>query len=122
MPRRSPAYPDSGVLPEAAAERLLARASELDAARRRGAAVSDLRAAAEEAGISPQAFDAALAELNESDAATRGADAHGPTRAPRVLTIRATPERLERVKAAIAEHERAGSPACATSPATAAPP
>jgi hypothetical protein len=61
--------PDRESLPEAMAARLLERASELDAA---GAAhnvdVSALRAAAREAGISPRAFDAALAEMREGEA------------------------------------------------------
>jgi len=59
---RRPADRDAEVLPDKVATRLLARASELDAA---GAKVSDLRAAAAEAGISTRAFDEALAELEE---------------------------------------------------------
>jgi hypothetical protein len=45
------------------AAQLLARASELDAARISTSGVDELRAAAGEAGISKQAFDQALAEL-----------------------------------------------------------
>lgn len=64
MQSRSPSEPDPEHLSEPAAARLLKRASELDAARRAGSAVADLRAAAAEAGISTPAFDAALAELH----------------------------------------------------------
>jgi hypothetical protein len=60
---RLPPERDAEVLPDKVAERLLARASELDAAHAAGAPVADLRAAAAEAGISAGAFDAALAEL-----------------------------------------------------------
>lgn len=67
MDHRRPAEPDSERLSDAAAKRLLTRASELDAT---GAAVTDLRAAAAEAGISPQAFDAALAELRGAEQAS----------------------------------------------------
>lgn len=58
---------DAEVLPALVAERLLKRASELDAARTAGTAVAELRAAAAEAGISPDAFDAALGELQKAD-------------------------------------------------------
>jgi len=58
--------PTSDVLPDAIASRLLARASELDALRNDDLAVTDLRAAAAEAGISGPAFDAALAELRRT--------------------------------------------------------
>jgi cytoskeletal protein RodZ len=54
---------DHDVLPQAVSDRVLARASELDAALRSGASVVQLRAAALEAGISGEAFDAALAEV-----------------------------------------------------------
>jgi hypothetical protein len=53
---RRPREPDAEVLSDPVAERLLARASELDAAHGAGAAVDDLRAAAAEAGISAGAF------------------------------------------------------------------
>jgi len=59
---------DAERLPEQVASRLLTRASELDAAQRAGSAVTELRAAATEAGISPAAFDAALSELHEGKA------------------------------------------------------
>jgi len=53
------------LLPKAVAERLLARASELDA---NSATITELRAAAVEAGISAHAFDAALAEVQQAKA------------------------------------------------------
>lgn len=55
--------PEREVLSRSVSERLLARAAELDAAQRAGADLATLRAAAAEAGISPTAFDAALAEI-----------------------------------------------------------
>ncbi|MES2521793.1 MAG: hypothetical protein V4617_03760 [Gemmatimonadota bacterium] len=64
-----PSDPRSEILSESSAARLLARASELDAARRTGVDVADLRAAAMEAGISSGSFDAALAELQRADSA-----------------------------------------------------
>ena len=57
--------PDAEVLSDRTAERLLARASELDAVRKAGATVAELRAAAAEAGIANDVFDAALAELRD---------------------------------------------------------
>lgn len=62
MQHNRPSEPNE-VLTQKVAERLLGRASELDAARMAGASLSELRAAATEAGISPHAFEAALAEL-----------------------------------------------------------
>lgn len=59
--------PDSEVLPRPVAERLLKRASELDAVRNAGSAVAELRAAAAEAGISSDAFEAALGELQQAE-------------------------------------------------------
>jgi hypothetical protein len=77
---RFPAGPDPDALPEPAAARLLARASELDTALTSGAVrVADLRAAATEAGISAPAFDAALAELRDAGPA----GLHGAPRQPR---------------------------------------
>jgi len=61
--------PDAEVLSARVAERLLKRASELDAVRNSGTAVAELRAAAAEAGISADAFDAALGELQKADQA-----------------------------------------------------
>jgi len=67
--RRIPIESAPEVLSKPVAERLLERASELDAALRGTLAVSELRLAATEAGISPQAFDAALAELRREEGA-----------------------------------------------------
>ena len=50
-------------LPEEAARRLLARATELEAARSADLSVAELREAAREAGITPGAFEQALAEF-----------------------------------------------------------
>ena len=58
---RRPGPPET-VLSEPAAARLLARASELDAALKGGTSIATLRAAAAEAGISSTAFETALAE------------------------------------------------------------
>ncbi|HVH38593.1 MAG TPA: hypothetical protein VM764_01085 [Gemmatimonadaceae bacterium] len=71
MSRPPPDAPDTQPLPEAFAKRLIARASELDAADAATAAIADLRAAASEAGISNAAFDAALAEMRAADAPAR---------------------------------------------------
>ena len=54
------------------ARRLLARASELEAARGSELSVTELRDAAREAGIAPAAFDQALTELRERDSMTAG--------------------------------------------------
>lgn len=67
MADRRRVEPDAEVLPARVAERLLKRASELDAARTAGTAIAELRAAAAEAGISADAFDAALGELRKAD-------------------------------------------------------
>jgi len=64
VPSRDPAARDPDVLPAAAAERLLVRASLLDAAQNEAVSVAHLRAAAAEAGISPFAFERALAEVS----------------------------------------------------------
>lgn len=56
------------VLSEQLATRVLTRASELDAALKAGATVAELRRAALEAGISAEAFEAALAELQDDAA------------------------------------------------------
>lgn len=52
-------------LPDAEAARLLARASEIDAAGGPGRSLDELRSAALEAGISSRAFDAAVGELRD---------------------------------------------------------
>lgn len=67
MDERSRPRHDGEVLSETVTTRVLARASELDAARATGATVSELRAAAAEAGISAAAFEAALAEVQGAE-------------------------------------------------------
>lgn len=176
--------PEAEVLPGPAATRLLERASELDADRLTGAALADLRAAALEAGITADAFDAAVAELRDgaqarvpvvrqqrrrpwrkgltitlavllalgSLAVSRmlvpassgppmieeaivlrclspgeaaelirpllglptNSIVYSPARAPRVVTIRATPAQIQEVRSKLDEYERADSPTCAT--------
>lgn len=81
MSNRRSDEPTPDALPEPVASRLLARASELDAAREARVRVADLRAAADEAGISAHAFDAALSELREGETI---APASSPARVPRV--------------------------------------
>jgi hypothetical protein len=68
MSRRDPAEPPADALPPAAAERVLERASRLDAARADEVPVTHLRTAAAEAGIAPGAFDRALEEIRAEDA------------------------------------------------------
>jgi hypothetical protein len=191
--RRLPTDPDTEVLPDALAARVLARASELDAAFATGT-VANLRSAAVEAGISSRAFDTALAEVRAADKAldqapvvtasartrSRGrrwviavgiaaatafasifvtrmlfpADAaasagvplveerfllrclwpgeaaelirpllvrsnavYSPGNAPRVLVVRATPEKIEAVRLLLDRHEGVGSTTCAVRPA-----
>lgn len=76
MTAKHPAPPELERVPARVAEKLLARASELDA---NSSQVAELRKAATEAGISPAAFDAALAEYRtESNAVAAPA-----VRAPR---------------------------------------
>lgn len=60
---------DNERLPEETARRLLARASELEAARVAELSVAELRDVARQAGIAPAAFDQALAELRARDLA-----------------------------------------------------
>ena len=62
-PDRTPT--ESPKVSETTASHLFARASELDAAERAGYTVDELRAAAEKAGISADAFQSALAEHEE---------------------------------------------------------
>jgi hypothetical protein len=67
---------DAERLPDEAARRLLARASDLEAARNAELSVAELREAAREAGIAPSAFEQALSELraqNMAAAAPAGA-------------------------------------------------
>lgn len=54
---------DAERLPEEAVRRLLARASELEAARTAELSVAELRDVAREAGIAPSALEQAIAEL-----------------------------------------------------------
>ena len=79
MNDRRPASHD--LLSDPAAKQLLARASELDAA---GSSVADLRAAATEAGISAQAFDAALAEMREAHLERTSEPVEAPRRRSRL--------------------------------------
>jgi hypothetical protein len=175
---------DAELVPERVATRLLERASEMDVARTSGSSVADLRAAAAEAGISAQSFDAALAEMQGEarvDAQwspprphrrwltwalaavvllptaalvasrlapiTSGVASSVPlveeaivlgcltpdeagalirpvlrdagskivansARAPRVITITATPDRMQAAKAVLAKNDAEGSPSC----------
>ena len=64
---------DSSAVRPDAAERLLARAAELDARSRAAIPVGRLREAATEAGIAAAAFDAALSELASDATATHRA-------------------------------------------------
>lgn len=88
MQNRPPADPD--VLPDSVTSRLLERASELDAAQRVGVTVADLRAAAAEAGISANAFDAALAELQVTEQRAVVAARTQPRRFRRMLATAAS--------------------------------
>jgi hypothetical protein len=83
--RRTPDRPAER-LADSDAERLLARASELDAASA-GATVTELREAAAQAGISHRAFDAALAELQGESASRALASEASPRGRGRVLTL-----------------------------------
>jgi hypothetical protein len=89
MQHRLPPRPEPEVLTESVAARLLARASELDAARLAGVSVTELRAAALEAGISTRAFDAALAELQGAEQARVSDVSAQPRRAPRTRAFAA---------------------------------
>jgi hypothetical protein len=72
--------PGDRTLPAGAADRLLARAAELDAAPSDGLRVGELRAAATEAGSSARGLDAALTELNAPGRAQPPAGARGAAR------------------------------------------
>lgn len=61
MDSKDPHAPES--IPEVVAQRVLTRAAELDAARGLSVELERLRAAAREAGIAPEAFDAAWREI-----------------------------------------------------------
>jgi hypothetical protein len=60
--------PDSVRLSEDAAAVLLARATELDAAGAGRVSIAELRQAARDAGIAPEAFEQALSELRAASA------------------------------------------------------
>ena len=62
MDPKAPHGPES--IPEVVAHRVLARAAELDAARGLSVELERLRSAAREAGIAPEAFDAAWREVS----------------------------------------------------------
>ena len=62
---------DAERLPEEAARRLLERATELEAARSAELSVAELREVAREAGITPGAFEQALAEFRGTDPSSR---------------------------------------------------
>lgn len=83
MSRRDPAESISDALPPATAERLLERASRLDATREDEIQVTELRAAAAEAGIAPRAFDEALEELRAERAPRASAAPPSRRRTPR---------------------------------------
>lgn len=72
-------------LPEEAGRRLLARASELEAAAGAEVSVAELREAARAAGIAPAAFEQALAELRGRDALAPEAATPVPTRLRRLV-------------------------------------
>ena len=78
--------PDREILSSKVADRLLARAAELDSRQGAGAEIASLRAAAAEAGIRPAAFDAALAEMRAPREGPVGLAAvpHGGRRSRRV--------------------------------------
>ena len=81
--------PEPEPLSEQVAERLLARASELDAVGSTAAKLADLRVAAMEAGISASAFDAALAELQAAQTQLPEAARNPPPRRSRLWTLTA---------------------------------
>ena len=81
MNQRFGADRDDKVLSEQLATRVLTRASELDAALKVGASVAELRRAALEAGISAEAFEAALAELHDTGAQVPAANMQPVSRA-----------------------------------------
>lgn len=78
---------DAERLPEGAARHLLERASELEAARGAELSVAELREAAREAGITPGAFEQALAELRGRDGITVTPASVAPTRLRRLAAF-----------------------------------
>src|SRR4029450_3028146 len=89
MQNRLPPKPEADVLTEPVAARLLARASELDATGLAGVSVSELRAAAVEAGISTRGFDAALAETQAAEQARVPDVSAQPRQTPRTRALAA---------------------------------
>lgn len=77
------------VLSDQVAQRILARAAELDAAQRAAVDVANLRAAAVEAGISSSAFDSALDEM-QGDAQPPAAPSRRRGRRTRALILGAS--------------------------------
>ena len=75
-------------LPESEANRLLTRASEIEAARGTDLSVDELREVARQAGIAPSAFDEALSELRARGSSMANA---APTPKPRPLLVRFWP-------------------------------
>jgi hypothetical protein len=76
---------DSARLSEDAAAMLLARASQLDAANAGAVSIADLRQAARNAGIAPEAFEQALIEFR---AASQSSTAVAEPRPKRTWTTR----------------------------------
>jgi hypothetical protein len=68
MPSHPGNDPDSVRLSDDSAAALLARATQLDAARLANTSVAELRRAALDAGIAPEAFEQALSELRAAAA------------------------------------------------------
>ena len=65
---------DSRKVPDQEARRLLARAAEIESAQSTDLSLSQLREAALEAGIAPNAFEQAVAELGATPAAVEPAE------------------------------------------------
>ena len=85
MPPNSEYRPER--LSDPLAARLLQCASEIDATGQSGATVAELRHAAQAAGISEQAFDAALAELQQAQQPTTLRTDPAPPRFSRMLRV-----------------------------------
>lgn len=80
MPSETGSEQDSVRLSESSAAALLARATQLDAARAGTMSVAELRDAAREAGIAPEAFEQALGELRVASVVAADAPAVRPRR------------------------------------------
>jgi hypothetical protein len=107
-----PKQPDAEILTTPIADRVLERASELDALRKTGTSVADLRSAVTEAGISDAAFDAAMGEVERSTARQGSkwmAMAAMAGHAPRVITIRGTDEQFRQIRALFDRYEGAAT-------------